>query len=165
MNAPVIIKGNKQGIRLIINKEASLDDILLEVKTKLINTKNYYTNVKPINITFEGKTLTEDETELILDTLRNMGLNITEQNLQLIPYKTHNNDKKTNIPSEETGLFFIGDIRSGQSLESTKSIVIIGDVLQGASVVSEGNVVVIGRVKGSIISGSTGKKDAFVYCI
>lgn len=165
MNAPVIIKGNKQGIRLIISNDACLYEIIHEIKAKLKITKNYYTNVKPIDVTFEGKVLTEDEKDQILDTLRNIGLNIAKRKLQLIPHPNYSTQINNYIPTDEAGLFFKGTIRSGQSLECTKSIVIIGDVLKGASVISEGNVIVIGNIYGNVIAGSKGDSSAFVYCI
>ena len=76
MSSPVIIKGNKWGITLIIREEASIDSIISILRAKLHNTKSYYKNIRPISITFEGKKLTEDETDAILCTLREIGLNI-----------------------------------------------------------------------------------------
>lgn len=165
MNNPVIIKGNNQGIRLIINEDACMEDIVGDIKHKLLNTKNYYANIRPISITFEGKLLTQDETKIILDTLRDIGLNIEEKKYKILSLERIKDDKELNIPSEQNGLFFVGNIRKGQSLEAKKSIVIIGDVFPGARVVSDGNIIIIGQSRGTIIAGAGGNKNAFVYCI
>ncbi|MGN0436834.1 MAG: septum site-determining protein MinC [Wujia sp.] len=159
MNSPVIIKGNNQGIRLIIDSEATVDEVIKELLKKLQDTKHYYKNVKPINVTFDGKALTEDETDEILETLRNIGLNTKRQNNKLHCEP----DKINTIQDASIGLFHIGNIRNGQTLDATESVIILGDVEQGATVTSTGNIVVTGKLLGTAISGSTGREDTFVY--
>lgn len=158
MNNPVIIKGNNQGIRLIIDSEATIDEVIDELSRKLQHTKHYYKNVKPINITFDGKVITKDEADLIIDALRNIGLNIKR--------KTENNitpEKNNFIPEASVGLFHIGTLRNGQTLEARESIIIVGDVEQGATVKSTGNIVITGKLLGTALSGSTGRENTFVY--
>lgn len=157
---PVIIKGNKLGIRLIIAPEATMDEIILTLESKLQNTSHYYKSIKPITVTFDGKLLTEDEIDIILDTLREIGLNITTRN-PLIKETNHN---PQNIASND-GLFFIGNIKNGQSINAAESIVIIGDIESGAAVYSEGNIIIIGRLNGYAESGYKGKHDTFVYSL
>lgn len=161
MNNPVIIKGNKWGIKLIIHEEATTDDVIKALRLKLQKTKGYYKNIKPIIVTFEGKFITEDEKEVILDTLRQIGLNI----------KNESHDKTTLIPesvpdaSQKDGLFFIGNLKAGESIDAADSIVIIGNIETGASVYSEGNIVIIGELNGYAESGYKGRNDTFVYSL
>ncbi len=159
MISPVIIKGNKLGIRLIIAPEATMDEILLTLESKLQNTSHYYKSIKPITVTFDGKLLTEDEIDIILDALREIGLNITTRN----PIKETKHNPQ-NITSND-GLFFIGNIRNGQSLNAAESIVIIGDIEAGGAVYSEGNIIIIGRLDGYAESGYKGRNDTFVYSL
>ena len=63
------------------------------------------------------------------------------------------------------GLFFIGNLRAGHSIDAKESIVIIGDVDQGATVYSEGNIIIIGELNGYAESGCKGRKDTFVYSL
>ena len=162
MNSPVIIKGNKWGIKLIVQEEATTDDVTNTLRIKLQKTKGYYRNVKPITVTFEGKHLTEDEKNILLDTLREIGLNI----------KSHTEEKQlytapepiTHI-SQNDGLFYIGNLKAGESIDSAESIVIIGNVENGASVYSEGNIVIIGELNGYAESGYKGRNDTFVYSL
>lgn len=159
---PVIIKGNKQGIRLIIDNAAELQEVVCSINNKLKNTKCYYSNIKPIYVTFEGKQLTEDETEIILDTLRKSGLNVA-----LFKKHNYNNtiEKTNKILSEQIGLFYKGTLKSGQAIEADESIVIIGDVEAGASVTSVGNIIVLGRLLGYAKAGIKGNENAFVYSL
>ncbi|MBE5945144.1 MAG: hypothetical protein E7258_09565 [Lachnospiraceae bacterium] len=161
MSSPVIIKGNKWGITLIIREEASIDSIISILRAKLHNTKSYYKNIRPISITFEGKKLTEDETDAILCTLREIGLNIKPTQTTKYTIKDNHGDQ---LQCTE-GLFFIGDIKSGHSIDATESVVILGNVDTGAAVYSEGNIIIIGELKGYAESGYKGRKDTFVYSL
>lgn len=161
MISPVIIKGNKMGIRLIVADEADIDIIIDELIKKLQNTSQYYKNIKPISVTFEGKILTEDEITLILDTLRNLGLNIKTNSGP--PEDT--TEKQLNIPPDEDGLFYLGDLKYGQSIEASESIIIVGNVEHGASVYSKGNIIIIGYLNGYAEAGFQGNNDAFVYTL
>ncbi|MBQ8413570.1 MAG: hypothetical protein IJX12_08215 [Lachnospiraceae bacterium] len=161
MNSPVIIKGNKWGIKLIIKQEATIESVVTELQYKLQRTRQYYKNIKPIIVTFDGKELTEDEAEYILDTLRQIGLNIQEQNIKQYTITENKSFTKENFE----GLFFIGNLRAGHSIDAKESIVIIGDVDQGATVYSEGNIIIIGELNGYAESGCKGRKDTFVYSL
>lgn len=167
MKSPVVIKGNKMGIRLIIAPEASIFDITRTLETKLQNTKHYYKSIKPITVTFDGKILTDEEIEQIFETLLDSGLNIRIDNDINESPPEETNTKQIEKTTEETidkdGLFYIGNLKCGQAIEALSSIVIIGDIEQGASVLSAGNIVVIGEVKGYAQAGTSGKNDAFVY--
>ena len=69
MISPVMMKGNKAGIRLIISPDATISQVVTCLSDKLQTTGRYYANIKPITVTFEGKDLTEDEKQQIIDTL------------------------------------------------------------------------------------------------
>lgn len=160
MKSPVIIKGNKWGIRLIIAPEATLEAIIGELETKLQNTGNYYKNIKPIKVAFDGKILTEDEKEIILNTLRKFGLNAKQDKPDI-----QNASFINNILPDKDGLFYIGNLKSGQSINALCSIVIVGNVEQGASVFSNGNIIIIGSLGGYAQAGLDGREDAFIYTL
>ena len=60
--------------------------------------------------------------------------------------------------------FFIfrGNLRSGQVLRKTESIIVIGDVNPGAQVVSAGDILVWGRLRGMAHAGAEGNLNAIV---
>lgn len=164
MNCPVIIKGNKEGIRIIIHPDAFMEQILNILKEKLQTTKRYYKSIHPISVTFEGKHLTEEEMIQITNALNDLGLNIKNNSNQTSKEKDIINllSEKNNMSD---GLFFIGSLKSGQTLKACTSIIIIGDIEPGASVISKGNIVVIGSANGYVKAGFPSKNDAFVYSL
>lgn len=159
MISPVMMKGNKAGIRLIISPDATISQVVTCLSDKLQTTGRYYANIKPITVTFEGKDLTEDEKQQIIDTLNDKGIRIGRRPRSI------EKAKKKSIYSDKNGLFYIGNLKNGQSIQAAASIVIVGDVESGASVESEGNIIIIGALHGAATSGCKGKPDTFVYSL
>lgn len=157
-NNPVIVKGNNTGIKLIMDNNASIETIINALKQNFKVSGINHKNTNPITVTFEGKTITDDEKTEILNFLKYTGLNILNQRKI-----TEAPNEIKNVPTEKDGLFYIGNLRSGQSLEAEESIIIIGDIDPGASVTSKGNVVVIGHMNGYIRSGCDGRTGSFIY--
>lgn len=160
-NCPVIVKGNNVGIRIIMDETASMELIKDELLKRFGTKKQYCENNNPIQVTFEGKMLTKEDEEEIIFLLQNTGLKI--QSKKEIEEIEDTHDKEEAVPNDKDGLFYIGNIKNGQSLEAKESIVIIGDIEYGGSVTSEGNVVVIGTINGEVLSGCGGRENTFVY--
>ena len=166
MNNSVIIKCDKGGIHIIIDPDARLSDVIFQLEHKLTGTTSIYRNSKPINVTFDGKELTEDEERDILFVLSKIGLNVCHKDDKHKNSKQHNiKDNLSNILSDKDGLFYIGNLKNGQSIDAMCSIVIIGNVEKGASVYSNGNIVITGTLEGIAKSGCAGREDTFVYSL
>lgn len=202
MKNPVIIKGNKYGISIVLDDQISFSELLEELKTKLENAENFFDSSKQLAVTFEGRILSNVELDQILDIIKNNSqLNIQyvldensdleatffdiiqseEDNLILTSTKEETSDstflpeqsngnhsfEKSKILNmqENTGLFYKGTLRSGQTLESKDSLIIIGDVNPGSTVIAGGNIIIIGSLKGSVIAGSNGNKNSFVMAL
>ena len=161
MISPVIIKGNNLGIRLIISPEATFESILRDLEDKLHETKHYYKNIKPISLSFDGKKLTKEEKLRKIDMLNDKGINVkvNKAKPKLEKYEM------INSPIDKDGLFIIGTIKNGQSIEAAKSIIIVGDIEQGASVISKGNIIVIGYIYGEAYVANTIGIESFIYSL
>lgn len=139
----IVIKGNDKGIRLIIAKDACIDDIIIDLD-KMLSKQNYSNQTNNgIKISFEGKNLTMDERNLILNTLIEKGINIQADQGVFTPKQTINNSLQT-----KDGLFYVGNLKNGQTLETKESIIVVGNVEQGAAVYSEGSIIITGYLQG-----------------
>lgn len=166
MISPVMMKGNKAGIRLIISPDATISQVVTCLADKLQTTGRYYSNIKPISVTFEGKNLTEDEKKEIIETLLEKGVCVSTSQAHTTPVKKKKTKRNNNFQQyDKCGLFYIGNLKNGQSIQASASIVIVGDVESGASVESEGNIIVIGTLHGFAASGCKGRPDTFVYSL
>ncbi len=59
----------------------------------------------------------------------------------------------------------IGSIRSGQSFETAKSLILLGDVKAGAEVTAGGSIFVLGSLLGNANAGAYGDRTAFVMAL
>lgn len=161
----VMLKGNKAGIRIVLDDQLSFDDLIEEVILKFQSNADFLGN-NQVAVAFDGRELSEDEEAVLIRTIQEHSkLKIVcvidedaerealyERSLQERLMSIHNN----------SGQFFKGNLRSGQVMEFETSIVILGDVNIGAQVVSTGNVIVLGNLNGTVYAGASGKEDAFI---
>ncbi len=159
MKNPVIIKGDKKGIHIIVDPMATLEEVLINLELRLKCTKSDFKNSKPINISFEGKELTDEEKKDILFVLNKIGLNV---------YHSPSKQQKINplnVQADKDGLFYIGNLKNGQSINAICSIVVIGNVEKGASIYSRGNIVITGYLDGIAKAGCDGNDNSFVFSL
>ncbi|MCC6454411.1 MAG: septum site-determining protein MinC [Caldilineaceae bacterium] len=69
------------------------------------------------------------------------------------------------LPNRPNHFVHRGNLRSGQVLRKTESIVVIGDVNPGAQVISGGDIMVWGRLRGVAHAGADGNRRAVVTAI
>ncbi|MDI9488450.1 MAG: septum site-determining protein MinC [Bacillota bacterium] len=168
VNNSVIIKGNKYGIVVVLNPDISFDEIKEQVAEKFRESSKFFENAK-MAISFEGRSLTNEEQRDILDIIGN------NTDMQIVCVIDNDPDKeevfrktleqKLMELENNTGQFYKGILRSGASLEFETSVVIIGDVNHGARVVSKGNIIVLGSLKGTAFAGACGNTNSFVVAL
>lgn len=144
-----------------IAREAKFEDIILQMRKKVIQLKKIYKDEKtPIMIT--GKVLKNkemDEIEAIIKEKLDVDIDFDmPKELGL------HNIKKTFIQEVSTSetKFHRGSLRSGQKIEEEGSIVILGDVNSGAEVVAADNIVVLGTLRGLAHAGAKGNTKAII---
>ena len=162
---PVMLKGNKSGILIILDEVLSFEELLEKVTEKFQNNADFLGDNRVV-VAFDGRELSDEEEAVLLHTIQeNSKLQIVcvidEDEEREALYERTLQEKLMAIDSN-SGQFFKGNLRSGQVMEFETSIVILGDVNVGAQVVSTGNVVVLGKLNGTVYAGASGKEDAFI---
>lgn len=144
-----------------ISKDAKIEEILLQIRKKVIQLKKIYKDEKtPIMIT--GKVLKNkemNEIELIIKEKLDVDVDFDmPKELGL------HNIKKTFIQevSVSETKFHRGSLRSGQRIEEEGSIIILGDVNSGAEIIAADNIVVLGTLRGLAHAGAKGNTKAIV---
>lgn len=215
MKNSVIIKGNRYGISIVLNEDLEFSKLLADLEGKLKVAEEFFNSDHPLAVTFEGRTLSNEEMDQMLAVIQNNSkLNIQyvleknselettffdiiqtaggkreeTQNMQVQDSSPEGNAEQdtesaiydnnpADAPNQDspkptssaavdnTGMFYKGTLRSGQTLESKESLIIIGDVNPGASVIAGGNIIIIGALKGSVTAGSKGNRNAFVMAL
>ncbi len=168
MKGNVVIKGNKNGIRLVLDDKLPFDDLKKEIAKKFKSSAGFFKD-SSVALEFAGRELSESEQIEILNIIsENSKLNIVciaeggdEKEKE---YKNVVNEGIANINSQ-MAQFYKGTVRSGQILESPNSLVVIGDINPGGKVVAGGSVVVIGALKGIVFAGGKGNPNSFVIAL
>ncbi|SEW27089.1 septum site-determining protein MinC [[Clostridium] fimetarium] len=168
MNNSVVIKGNKNGIVVVLDKNIEFDELKNCLIEKFTSASKFFENAN-MAISFEGRKLSDNEEREILDVIdKETELNIVcviDNDELRQQYFKNAVDTKIAESCAHSGQFYKGTLRSGQVLESESSIIILGDVNPGGKVIAKGNVVVLGSLKGNIFAGAGGDEDAFVVAI
>jgi septum site-determining protein MinC len=173
MSQSVVIKSNKYGIHLVLDKDVEFDAILKEIVDKFKDTEKFFKSAK-LAISFEGRELTTDEEQEIIDAITNNTsikiFCIVDNNPaheEFIKQQIEHYQATYEQPIVDNGgiQFYHGTLRSGQTVESETGIVVIGDVNPGATVSSYGNIVVLGNVKGNVYAGIGGDDKAFIFAL
>ena len=164
----VVIKSNRYGITLFLDKDASFQELLGSIREKFRASSKFFKDAQ-MALAFEGRQLTQEEQiEVIQAIQESSGLQvlcILENDALKESYMKQIVEGRKQKSAESDGRFYKGTLRSGQVLESETSIVILGDVNPGATVVSKGNVVVLGALKGTIHAGAAGNECCFVAAL
>ena len=172
--APVVIKGNKSGIRIVLDDVLPFPEILEEVEKKFKESSNFLGEAQ-VAVSFDGRKLTEEQEAILLECIKeNSKLQVVclidedKQREELFMkeemYSKALNDRLAEL-NNNMGQFFKGNLRSGQVMEFETSVVILGDINVGAQVVSTGNVIVLGSLYGTVYAGAAGKENAFIVAL
>ena len=162
---PVMLKGNKAGIRIVLDDKLSFEELLTEVEQKFQSNADFLGDNRVV-IAFDGRELSEQEEAVLLHAIQEHSrlqiACVIDEDKEREAIFEHSLQEKLMAINSNSGQFFKGNLRSGQVMEFETSIVILGDVNVGAQVVSTGNVIVLGKLYGTVYAGAAGKEDAFV---
>jgi septum site-determining protein MinC len=168
MKNSVIIKSNKYGISVLLDKDLPFEELKADVARKFQESAKFFGEAQ-MAVSFEERDLSDEEQKELIDlSTENTKMKILcivdmdEEKEEIFRQLT---DRRLGELSAQSGKFYKGTLRSGQVLESETSIVILGDVNPGAKVISKGNVIVLGALKGTIFAGAAGNDSSFVVAL
>lgn len=155
----ILIKGNKEGLNLIINMNSFKDfsDMLEALVEKLSGGKKFYKG-STVKITTQLKLLNEKDSRKLKDVLFDEFL-IKDC---IFEDKIEKSSAVFQGIYEGKTKFIKSTIRGGQKVDYPGNVVIIGDVNPGAEVVAAGNIIVLGCLKGYAFAGFNGNEEAFI---
>lgn len=161
MSNNISINLKKEQNLVKMNPEASYEEVLNELKTKLPKLKTLYKDATtPLYIIgkhFENDQMDEIsqmikekiDVEVYFDSPKDMGIHVIK------------NTFEEDLSVSETK-YIKGAVRSGNRIEYEKSLVIIGDINAGAEIIAGGNIVVTGVLRGLAHAGAKGNKKAVI---
>lgn len=161
MNNPVIMKGNKSGIVLVLDSTADFDLILSELDSRLSAAARHYDKNVQLALTIESRRLSNPELDEILKLFEQYGLIISD----VIDSDLHKRTITDTEDEKQIEMFYVGNLKNGQVLHAANTIIILGSVLPGAAVVSAGSISVLGLLAGDAHAGANGREDVFISAL
>lgn len=158
MKDKVRLKSYQNGIKIAIDENASMDEVLREVAEKFKDSEKFFGKAK-LAVTFEGRKNTTEEENAILNTIQE----ISSVNIVCVvsPERSEAFDRAVGsiarLMESDTAQFYRGDLTSKKILETEQNIIILGNVHSGCCVVSRKNIIVLGKLEGSAYAGVDGK--------
>lgn len=156
------ISQTTEEIILNVNVVAEIEEIVEEIKTKIVKLKEFYQSAKtPIRIT--GRLFTEGEMEKLRKIINDeIEVEIKfDETSDLLGLHAIKKTFQTEMDISETK-YIQYSLRSGQTEEYSGSLVIIGDVNAGAEVIAGGNIAVLGALRGLAHAGAGGNTNAMI---
>lgn len=166
--APVVIKGNKSGIRLVLEPNLPFDELQKEVEQKFKKSADFLGNAQ-VALSFEGRELSEEEEAMLLQSIAEHSkldvVCVIDNDKKREEYFAKSLNERLMQINSNSGQFFKGNLRSGQVMEFETSIIILGDINAGAQVVSTGNVIILGTLNGIVFAGASGNEGSFIVAM
>ena len=182
----VMLKGQKGGISIILDADASFETIKDNLRRKVSMGKQFFEGADT-KISFKGRVLSELDEKILVDIVQeetNLEITMVADDDFMVssqaPAQVKEKAASTPLPEisaltetspprhghmESKTAYYQGGLRSGQSIHYKGSVVILGDVNPGSEVVADGNVVVLGALKGMAHAGASGDKSCFVSAL
>ncbi len=169
MDQSVIIKGLNHGIVVVLDPAVEYEKLKERVAERFRASAKFLGNAE-VALSFEGKILSEEQKSELLDVIT------SESNLSVVCLLENDPEKDAvmqaavesmskTAATNLNGLFYKGNLRSGQEVSSEENLVIIGDVNPGASVKARGSIIVLGSLRGMVFAGIDGNENAFVLAL
>jgi len=151
MQESCVIKSNKYGLELHLSDSVPFDQLVYDVCVKFASSKSVFLNSTKV-ISFKGRTLSDEETEVLLDAIQ---LNCDLQ----IPLILEDNELKDIRMKGQMDRFYMenisqcariisGGVTGHDEVFSQQSLVVLGDVEKNASISAKGNLIIFGTLRG-----------------
>ncbi len=157
MNRIIAIKGNNNGLRLVVNTHADFEQIMSALNDKLSTSAKFF--MQNTIITLENSPFSSQEHNILSDLLKkyHLILQIAPKRQRILPA-----NKIEAKPVELPAKIIKRTIRGGEEIIYKGSIIIYGNVNPGSKIVAGGNIDVHGHCRGVVHAGAFGNHDAYI---
>ncbi|MGI6486646.1 MAG: septum site-determining protein MinC [Tepidanaerobacteraceae bacterium] len=150
---PIIIKGTKEGITVILSTDDDFENVKNAIDEKLKSCNGFFNGGKA-NLKIKEGSLNREELYKLKKLFMEHGMNLQEAS-----------SPKTFIfpkPNKSRVLLLKRTVRSGQKIVYKGTIVVVGDANPGSELVATGDILVMGALRGMAHAGADGDSSAMV---
>ena len=175
MNDEVVLKGDRDGLLLVVNSDKIFSEVLRTLKTKLETSRDFFSKSQyPLTIRYKGtRRLTFEENEKLFELLNEHGLaynnSFFEQPNEKIETMVRSQSFLPEVPLAaplgsvvNPTLIIYKTVRGGQSIKYNGTVIVFGDVNPSAHIMAENDIFVAGATRGILHAGCLGDRNATV---
>lgn len=172
----VIIKGRADGISIEIGA-GSWRTLMIQLRDRLHQAAGFFRG-GTVTLSVGSRVVTPDELSTVAEALSEHGmkLKVVQSSSEETAQAAAAFGVAARLASAEDALaqaaasnhdllahfVYRGNLRSGQILRRSETILVLGDVNPGAQVISEGDIFIWGRLRGIAHAGATGDRNAII---
>jgi len=164
----VILKGQRDGISVVLDKNANFTQIETALRQKLAGARRFFDGANAI-VSFKGRVLSAEEEQTLLDiilTETTLDVSFVESDGLMLPAARFTSVAPIHsVLTNSDTAFYPGCLRSGQLIKHGGSVVIMGNVNGGAEVRVDGNIIVLGELNGMAHAGALGDETCFTAAL
>ncbi|ADL07510.1 septum site-determining protein MinC [Thermosediminibacter oceani] len=150
---PVVIKGTRDGISIILHHQSNFEVIKNTIFEKLQRGGGFFKGGQARLLVKDGN-ISQDEFEQLETILRDFGLHLRKDKpVRTIPFPS---------PPQPDTLILKKTLRSGQRIAYSGNVVVVGDVNPGSEIIAKGDILVFGALRGMAHAGAEGDENSIV---
>lgn len=166
---PVTVRLFKNGMRLRLDPSAPFEDILKAVRKRFREGSSFFRDAA-LSVTFEGRTLTEEEEDSIVDAIMDSSDVkilcicredlITDTMFARAVRRIQGLPEITPVDPDVVSFKVVsGNVESGEVIEARQDLLVLGSAAENSVLASEGSIIVLGDLLGQAFAGQ-GKETA-----
>ena len=176
MKEAVKIKSYPKGLKLQLNPEADMNDIISEINEKFYTSREFF-GKKQIALAIEGREVSDADETQIIDAIRthsdlfvvctvgtDEGLKVLmEEGVSSVGGKQELPQVAKEISSN--ALILHRNLNDVDDIKADDTVIVYGDVEKGAKIHAGRNILVMGGIYGEVHAGEDGGHDSFVFAL
>ncbi|MDY6352470.1 MAG: septum site-determining protein MinC [Lachnospiraceae bacterium] len=165
MTEDLIIKGYPHGIRLVMNPDIPIEQLLTSLCVKFAASKKFWGEAT-MSLTIEGRQLDDQELEAVIQSIeRNSDVTVSLVSTRDRVFEKEMTRKKDAFYFAKTRDYLKihdGDIDMGRKVISSYGLLVTGDIMSGGSAECGGSLYVLGTIAGKASAGKVIGKNACI---
>lgn len=155
----VTIKGNREGLTLIIDDDVPFEEALRELNTKLnASYRHDEERILKVQVQIGNRYLEPGKQKKLKQIIEEKNQFIVESIVSNVIHR----DEAMRLIEENEVKVDNRIVRSGQVLKVKGDLLLIGDVNPGGKVMATGNIYILGNLLGIAHAGCTGDRNTFI---
>ena len=177
MKEAVKIKSYPKGLKLQLNPEADMNEIISEINEKFYTSREFF-GKKQIALAIEGKEVSDADETQIIDAIRtHSDLFVVctvgqDEGLKILMEEgvSTSGGSKKDAPAvaqeiSSNALILHRNLNDVDDIKADDTVIVYGDVEKGAKINAGRNVLVMGGIYGEVHAGEDGGHDSFVFAL